>query len=115
MNNRPDPEMFARYSYYLAFVSAFILLLTFLIRFVRVPIASVLINLVWLALVTGIVGAFMGFAASRDFKRKPASDDIMHEARIGFRINLGVTLIMLLLGFFAIVIQVVTSTPIQVK
>ena len=115
MGNRPDPVMFARYSYYLAFVSASIMLATFLISFVRLPIASVLVNIVWLVLVTGIVGAFMGFAANRDFKRKPGSAQAMREAGIGFRVNLGATIVTVLFAIFAIIIRILSTVPITIR
>jgi hypothetical protein len=115
MNNRPDPEMFARYSYYLAFASAFILLVAFLVSFLPAPISAILVNVVWLALITAIVGTFLGFAATRDFKRTPGSDQSMREARVGFRINLIAGTVMILIAVLAIIIRVITSSPVVVQ
>lgn len=115
MANRPDPATFAKYSYYLAYVSAGILLLGFLLSFVRLPIASVLIQIVWLALVTGYVGMFMGYAASRDFKKKPGPDEAMNQARIGFRVNMGAAAATTVLAIFSIIIRILASSPVNVK
>lgn len=115
MSNRPSPQIFARYSYYLAFVSSGIILLSLLLSAIPGDVGSVLVNVVWLAFISGIAGTFMGWAATSDFKRRPADDESIHQARIGFRINLGATIVMVLMALIGVVMRILSSisAPIQ--
>lgn len=114
MRNRPDPEVFARYSYNLAFVSSGIIFLAIIISLIPLPIAAVLVNVIWLTLISGIAGTFMGFAANNDFKRYPGSDEAVHAARVGFRLNLFATIVVLLFALIGILAKVLSSTPVQI-
>jgi hypothetical protein len=95
MNSRPDAVQFARWSYYLSYVTSGILLLAFILNMARTPLGAI----VWLAFVTSAVGAFMGWAARRDFKVRPADQKVMQMAKQGFRTNV--------LGFICLIIMFV--------
>ena len=114
MRNRPDPEVFAHYSYLLAFTSAGIILLSFVFWLIPGQIAGVLVNVIWLALISGIAGTFMGFAANSDFKRSPGSTQAIHEARVGLRINLITSIVMILFVLIGVAVRVFLSTPVNV-
>lgn len=115
MNNRPDPETFARYSYYLAYASSAIILLSLIFWIIPGPVGTVLSNMVWLALVTGIAGTFMALAARSDFKRVPASEEAAHAAKFGLRLNLLTTVVVILFAVIAIAAQIMSSTPIKAQ
>jgi hypothetical protein len=97
---RPDPADFALYSYTLAFVSSGILTLTFILGLLRSP----LVQIMWLALLTSAVGTFLGSAARSDFKHRSRSvtEDVEHKANVGFRVNLGFLIVLLILALVAI-------------
>ncbi len=109
MSNRPDPVLFARYSYYLAFASAAILLIAFIIsvasHVVQSDLPGILIHVVWLALITGGVGTFLAYAARSDFKRNPGPAEAVIQARIGWRVNLGALAVLAVSAFFIIIIR----------
>ena len=104
MSNRPDPTAFADMSYILAFVSAFILLLTFALGFIHTAFFATLQQvIIWFALVSGGIGAFLAYAARSDFKRYSGSPDAKRKARVGWRVNLA-TLVFMLLYVLAFVV-----------
>jgi hypothetical protein len=115
MKNRPNPEVFAYYSYRLAYVSSGIVLLSIIISIIPGPITGALSNIIWLALVSGIAGTFMGFAASSDFKRVPGSAEAVHAARVGFRLNLFTTIVVVAIAVIGFVGSAIASMPIQVQ
>src|SRR5512139_2268776 len=108
MPNRPDPAQFARYSYILSLVSTGILTLAVLIAFIPVDAIKPLFHIVWLTIVTGAVGAFMGYAARADFKAHPPEHpELEHQARSGFRTNVFALAVTLLLAVFRIAIGLI--------
>ena len=111
MSNRPDPIRFARYSYYLAFASALIVLMVFVISlpFFRSDLTSALVNVVWVALITGGIGTFFAYAARADFKRTPGPAEAVRHARVGWRVNLGALLVVLVWAAFYVVISLIAS------
>jgi len=115
LKNRPDPETFARYSYNLAYVSSGIILLAIIVSLIPLPIAATLANVIWLALISGVAGTFMGFAANSDFKRYPGSEEGIHAARVGFRLNLFATIVVTGIALIGVLAQVIASQPIQVQ
>jgi hypothetical protein len=115
MKNRPDPETFARYSYNLAYVSSGIILLAIIVSLIPLPIAAVLSNVIWFALISGVAGTFMGFAANSDFKRYPGSAEGVHAAKMGLRLNLFTTIVVLSIALVGLLAQVLASAPIQVQ
>ena len=112
MSNRPDPIRFAKYSYYMAFVSAVILLLAFILSmpFFRSELTEALINIVWLALISGGIGTFLAFAARSDFKRSPGSAEAVRHARVGWRVNIGALFVVLVTAAFVVAIRVIASS-----
>lgn len=101
--NRPDPETFARASYYLAFVSSGILTLAMILGFLGSSLSSIM----WLCLLTSAIGTFTGYAARADFKRNPPEDgSLVMRAMTGLRINLGVLIVMILASIIAIILVV---------
>ncbi len=111
MSNRPDPVVFARYSYILAFVSAGIIFVTLLLYVPVLPedLRRVLVNIVWLALITGGVGTFMAYAARSDFRRNPGPLSAINQARIGFRVNLGALSVTLVWAVMVIIIRILAA------
>lgn len=110
MPNRPNPAQFAQYSYILAIVSAGILALAFALGFIPSPVTkSIASVIVWLVLLTGGIGAFMGYAANADFRAQSASADLVSKARIGFRTNLGALIVTLLLALLSLGIALLTK------
>jgi hypothetical protein len=103
MSNRPNPYTFAEFSYMLAFASAIILLVAFVLGFRIFDAIGFLRNIVWLSLVTSAVGLFLAWAARSDFRRHPAPPDIDRKARVAFRINLVTLVLMLILLMITIV------------
>ena len=101
--NRPDPVTFAEGSYILAFASAFIIMLAFILSLHAFDSMAVLRHIVWLALITSAVGVFLGFAARQDFKRYSGPEDAIRKARVGWRVNLAVLVFMLVITFIAII------------
>lgn len=114
MRNRPDPEVFARYSYLLAFASGGIIIVSAVFWLIPGPVAAALVNVIWLALITGVAGTFMGFAANSDFKRSPGSEQAVNEAKVGLRINLLTSIVMILFVLLGIAIRIFMTTPIMV-
>lgn len=103
MPNRPDPAQFARLSYTFAAISAGILGLAFVLGLIPTDITKTASSMIiWLVLLTGSIGAFMGYAANADFKAQSAPDDLIRKARVGFRINLGALIVTLLMAVLAI-------------
>jgi len=115
LKNRPDPETFARYSYLLAYVSSGIILLALVISVIPLPIAAALSNVIWLALITGIAGSFMGFAATSDFKRYPGTPEAVHAARVGMRLNLFATIVITVFALIGVAARILTSNPFVVS
>jgi hypothetical protein len=111
MNRRPDPITFARWSYILAIVSDVIIILALILGFLDFDGVEVIINIFWLAMITGGVGAFMGWAASSDFKRRPGPQESMDQARVGFRINMLAVGATLLVAAFVIGAMLLNPGP----
>jgi len=111
MSNRPDPVLFAKYSYYLAVASAVILFFGFLFQLPFIPreIGGVLINVSWLALLTGGVGAFMAYAARADFRRNPGPEEAVRQARVGWRVNLGALAVMAVTAAFIVILSLLAA------
>jgi hypothetical protein len=101
--NRPDPVTFAEGSYILAFASAFIITLTFILGLRVFDSVAVLRQIVWLALVTSGVGVFLSFAARQDFKKYSGPADAVRKARVGWRVNLAVLIFMLVVTIASII------------
>lgn len=103
--NRPDPHSFAIYGYYMAFVTAIIVTLALVFGFIH-PL-RMLSNVIWLALITSAMGTFMAYAARRDFTRiKQVDPEIERKARVAWRINLMMLVLMVFISIFTIVLQV---------
>ena len=115
LKNRPDPETFARYSYLLAYVSSGIILLALIISIIPFPIAATLSNVIWLALITGIAGTFMGFAANSDFKRFPGTPEAVHAARVGMRLNLFATIVITVFALIGVAARLMTAAQFVVN
>jgi hypothetical protein len=99
MSKRPDPAQFASYSYLLAVVSAGILTLALLLGWIPGDTTENISRvIVWIALPTSSIGAFLGYAANADFKAQSAPEEIAKKARTGLRINLLIVLVMLLMA-----------------
>ncbi len=110
MSNRPNPAQFAQFSYILAIVSAGILGLTFVLSIIPSGATKSIAGIiVWAVLLTGSIGAFMGYAANVDFKAQSVSADLASKARIGFRINLGALIVTLLLAILSIGIAILVK------
>ena len=109
MPNRPNPAQFAQYSYILAVVSAGILGLSFLLAVLPDPLKSVASIIVWLVLLTGSIGAFMGYAARTDLKTQSAPADLVAKARTGFRVNLGAFVVTILLAILSLGIRLLAQ------
>lgn len=101
--NRPDPVSFAEASYVLAFVSSGILALTLLLGILPFQALRSFQHILWFALFTSAIGTFLGFAARRDFEQEPASEEIMNKAKIGFRTNRAILILMAIIALIAIV------------
>jgi archaellum biogenesis protein FlaJ (TadC family) len=101
--NRPDPVTFAEGSYILAFASAFIMMLAFVLGLRAFDSVAMLRQIVWLALFTSGVGVFLSYAARQDFKRYSGPADAIRKARVGWRVNLAVLIFMLVIALVAIV------------
>jgi hypothetical protein len=104
--NRPNAALLAKWSYYLSYATSGFLALGFLLGFVRSPLSAIL----WLAFLTGAVGAFMAWAAKSEFKRQRDPDAAaVNFARQGWRVNLaGFVVLIVILGFM-VVLRVVLS------
>jgi hypothetical protein len=117
MSNRPDPAQFAHYSYILAIVSAGIMGLSFVLALLSNLIqtdplqssvndfASVIL---WLVLLTGSIGAFMGYAARVDFRGQSVPDKLANKARVGFRVNLAALIVTLLMAILALALAILS-------
>lgn len=101
--NRPDPRTFVLYSYYLAFASSGVMLLTFL--FALVPFARPLVHVMWLALITSPIGVFLGVTARSDFKDQEVEEALKRKMGIGIRVNLLTLIFMLLVGVAFMVVN----------
>jgi archaellum biogenesis protein FlaJ (TadC family) len=101
--NRPDPVTFAEGSYILAFASAFIMMLAFILGLRAFDSVAMLRQIVWLALFTSGVGVFLSYAARQDFKRYSGPADAIRKARVGWRVNLAVLIFMLVVTVIAII------------
>jgi archaellum biogenesis protein FlaJ (TadC family) len=101
--NRPDPVTFAEGSYILAFASALIIMLAFILGLHAFDSMAMLRQIVWLALITSGVGVFLSFAARQDFKRYSGPEDAVRKARVGWRVNLAVLVFMLIVTVIAII------------
>jgi hypothetical protein len=101
MSNSSRPGQFATYSYYLAFASSGIVLIAFIASMFKSPI----FNIVWLALITGGVGAFFALAARSDFKRQAATEEDERHLRVGLRVNLATLVFMVIIVIFVVVIS----------
>ncbi|HEC23854.1 MAG TPA: hypothetical protein ENI95_13150 [Chloroflexi bacterium] len=110
---RPDPVMFAEGSYILAFLSAFILVLTFIFGLKVFEPVAFLRQIMWLALVTSGIGVFLSYAARQDFKRFSGPPEAIRKARVGWRVNLAVLIFMLVAALVAIVGGLRIFTTIQ--
>lgn len=100
-SKRPDPATFAEASYILAIASVLILLLSYVLSWISA--VGFLSRIVWLALITSAVGAFLAYAARQDFKHIDAPEADIKRARAGWRVNLAVLVLMLVLALIAIV------------
>ena len=109
MANRPDPGAFATYSYYLAFASAAILLLAFLIGLVPSDALKPMAHIIWLALLTSAIGAFLAFAARSDFRHQSGAPEDERRARTGLRVNLAVLVFMVLLLIFIFMMRLLSG------
>jgi magnesium-transporting ATPase (P-type) len=101
--NRPDPVTFAEGSYILAFASAFIIMLAFILGLHAFDSLAMLRQIVWLALLTSGVGVFLSYAARQDFKRYSGPEDAIRKARVGWRVNLAILVFMLIVTLVAII------------
>jgi hypothetical protein len=106
---RPDPGLLAEISYYLAFASTGLLLLTFLLGLARVEALRPLGQLIWLVLITSAAGTFLGFAARSDFKRIEPTDRDVRRLRLGLRVNLMALGFMVLFVLFVIVVALLPN------
>jgi len=105
MENRPDPALFARGSYYLGIASSGILLLSFLLGLLRVGLSSI----VWLALITSAVGLFLGWASRSDFKKNPGTPEVMQMADTGWRINLWALIVLVVVMLMVVILRVIVA------
>ena len=96
---RPDPATFAQYSSILAYVSFGLFILSMILTRASNPaVADLSFTFIWLVLPSSAAGAFMGWAARSDFKKKPGSDEDMQKAATGFRVNLLALILMIMIG-----------------
>lgn len=110
MPNRPDPAQFAQFSYILAIVSASILGLWFVLGLIPNTVTQAISNvIIWLVLLTGSIGAFMGYAAGVDFRAQSAPEDLVKKARTGFRINLAALIVTILMALLAVGLTLFTG------
>ncbi len=100
---RPDPALFARLSYYLGIASSAILLIGLIGGYLRSAVGSI----VWLALITSGGGAFMAWAARKDFQAQPGEPEVVRMANIGWRVNRLALILLLALLALAIVVRLV--------
>ena len=63
MADRPDSHDLAQYSYILAFTSAGLLLLVFLVGLIPIDALGVLSNLVWLVLITELINNWLPYVS----------------------------------------------------
>jgi hypothetical protein len=103
---RPSPEKFAQWSYSLAYVSAGITLLVFLLALIPGKLGQsleFLQNIIWALFFTGAIGTFFGYAARTDLKTRKNVEEAQHKARIGLRTNAMFLGIIVFIALFAIV------------
>nr|MBN1229669.1 hypothetical protein [Anaerolineae bacterium] len=106
---RPDPAMFVEISYYLAFASTGILLMTFILGVLRIEALRPLGQLIWLALITSAVGTFLAFAARSEYKKAEPTDEEAYKLRIGLRVNLATLAFMIIFALFVIVVALLPT------
>ena len=107
MANRPDPRDLAYYSYILAFASAGLLLMTFLVGLIPVDALGILSNLVWLVLPMSGIGLALALMARPSFKLEDPGKAWTSKLRVGLRINALALIFMVLLAILAIGLSVV--------
>ena len=101
-SKRPDPATLAEASYILAIASVLILLLAYVLSWSGA--VGFLSRIVWLALITSAAGAFLAYAARKDYERIDAPEADVKRARAGWRVNLAVLVLMLVLAAIAIAV-----------
>ena len=102
MADRPDSHDLAQYSYILAFTSAGLLLLVFLVGLIPIDALGVLSNLVWLVLPTSAIGLSLAFMARGEFRRQDPGKDWMNRMQVGLRINALALAFMVLLAIVVV-------------
>ncbi|NDJ54318.1 MAG: hypothetical protein GYB68_14700 [Chloroflexi bacterium] len=106
-SGRPDPELFADLSYGLAIISSVIVAVSFIIGLLPIEALRPFGNIVYLALVTSAIGAFLGYAAQSDMRRQRNPDeDMLRRARQGLVIN---SLYLAALALLTIVLLIISS------
>jgi hypothetical protein len=109
MSNRPDPRDLAQYSYILAFASAGLLLLSFLMGLLPGESLDVLGNLVWLVLPISGIGVALALMARTEFKRQDPGKEWMGKMRTGLRINALALVFMVLLALMVIGLSIMQA------
>lgn len=107
MSSRPSAVQFAQWSQYLAYATSAIMLLALILNWAGTPFGAI----VWFAFLTSAAGAFMGWAARRDFKAQPGPEDAMLMARRGWRTNLIAFILLTVMLLGVIIFGAILSQP----
>lgn len=98
MSRNPNPGLLANVSYYLAVISAFLILPAFF------PPLGPVRQIFWLATITSAIGTFLGFTARADLKKaEPPLEEPLRRANAGFRLNLLIFVVMVVMTVLLIV------------
>ncbi|HOA23910.1 MAG TPA: hypothetical protein PK801_14935 [Aggregatilineales bacterium] len=103
----PSPARLADISYYLALVSAGILLVYSAIGLAGLHVRA-LTPFVWVALITSAAGAFLAFAARSDLTTADLDDRAVRRARTGWWLNLAAFAVMVV---FALLFALAAFMP----
>ncbi len=104
MSNQPNPGAMARVSYILAIVSVVILLVAFVLGLPFLKPFNALSRIVWLALPTSAVGAFLAYAARQEATHTALAEADREKLRLAWRVNLAMLALMLVLSLLGILL-----------
>ncbi len=104
---RPSPARLADISYYLALVSAGILLLYSAIGLAGLHVRT-LTPFIWVVLITSAAGAFLAYAARSDLTSADPDNRAVRRARTGWRLNLAAFAVMVV---FALLFALTALMP----
>ncbi|MGF1504648.1 MAG: hypothetical protein ACFB51_05860 [Anaerolineae bacterium] len=78
---RPDPRTFAQASFVVAVVIVVIFSLSLLIGFIQQDWVQIVQQIIWwISLILSSMGAFMGYAAQKDFEKMHVAEQVQQWA-----------------------------------